>query len=226
MIARRVEKEVGDVSIIVNNAGIMPAKPLLDHDPEEIEKIFKINVFAHFWIIKAFLPRMLQNNKGHIVALSSCAGLMGFRNLVPYCGSKFAVRGFMEALYEETGFQLNSQIKYTVIYPYMVDTGLCKKPRIRFAKLMPLLSPKYVAEYIVDAQRKDVTESTIPGYIYYLNLFGRWARLNIKFSLKSSNFSLPADHCLLKEQRHSRNFSTQVWTRHIEIVIGINFSLF
>lgn len=41
---------------------------------------------------------MLENNKGHIVAMSSMAGLMGLRNIVPYCGSKYAVKGIMEAL--------------------------------------------------------------------------------------------------------------------------------
>lgn len=49
-------------------------------------------------MIQAFLRSMIENNYGHIVALSSMAGIMGFRNLVPYCGTKWAVRGLMEAL--------------------------------------------------------------------------------------------------------------------------------
>ena len=44
---------------------------------------------------------MIERNQGHIVALSSCAGLFGLPNLVPYCGTKFAVRGVMQALQEE-----------------------------------------------------------------------------------------------------------------------------
>lgn len=52
-------------------------------------------------LIQSFLPAMIDQNKGHIVALSSIAGLAGLRNIVPYCGSKFAVRGLMEALSEE-----------------------------------------------------------------------------------------------------------------------------
>lgn len=44
---------------------------------------------------------MIERNQGHIVALSSCAGLFGLPNLVPYCGTKFAVRGFMQAMQEE-----------------------------------------------------------------------------------------------------------------------------
>ncbi len=48
--ARKVKEEVGDVTILVNNAGILPCKPLKDHPPQLIEKIFAVNVFAHFWV--------------------------------------------------------------------------------------------------------------------------------------------------------------------------------
>lgn len=48
--AEKVREEVGDVTILVNNAGILPCRPLKDHSPELIEKIFSVNVFAHFWV--------------------------------------------------------------------------------------------------------------------------------------------------------------------------------
>lgn len=97
----KVLKDVGDVTILINNAGIMPQHDMLKHTEKEIRSIFEINVLAHFWMFEAFLPRMIANNKGHIVALSSMAGIVGLRYLVPYCGSKFAVRGIQEALSEE-----------------------------------------------------------------------------------------------------------------------------
>lgn len=52
-------------------------------------------------MIQAFLPTMIKRNKGHIASMSSMAGLMGLRNIVPYCGTKYAVRGIMEALLVE-----------------------------------------------------------------------------------------------------------------------------
>lgn len=79
----------------------MPARPFLQQTDVEIKKIFDVNVMAHFWLFQCLIPDMMEKNRGHIVALSSCAGLMGLENLVPYCGSKFAVRGIMEALSEE-----------------------------------------------------------------------------------------------------------------------------
>ena len=97
----KVLKDVGAVTILVNNAGIMPQHDLLKHNENEIRTIFEVNTLAHFWMFEAFLPKMIASNKGHIVALSSMAGVIGLRNLVPYCGSKFAVRGIQEALSEE-----------------------------------------------------------------------------------------------------------------------------
>ncbi|XP_066581195.1 short-chain dehydrogenase/reductase family 16C member 6-like isoform X2 [Prorops nasuta] len=164
--AERVKQEVGNVTILVNNAGIMPCHAFLDHTPEEIRKIFDINVLAHFWMLQAFLPSMIDKNHGHIVALSSMAGLLGIANLVPYCASKFAVRGLMESLSEElrcTASGRNMNIKFTTIYPYMVDTGLCKKPKIRFPSIMALVPPQEAAAEIIRAQRRDYTEVSIPS---------------------------------------------------------------
>uniref|UniRef100_A0A0C9QY72 Short-chain dehydrogenase/reductase 3 n=1 Tax=Fopius arisanus TaxID=64838 RepID=A0A0C9QY72_9HYME len=137
-VADLVKAEVGNVTILVNNAGIMPCKPFLDHTPEDIHKIIDVNVMAHFWMLQAFLPTMITNNHGHVVALSSMAGILGIANLVPYCASKFAVSGMMEALNDEistaTGSQ-GSNVRFTTIYPYMVDTGLCKKTKDQVSKL-------------------------------------------------------------------------------------------
>lgn len=116
--------------------------------------------------LEAFLPAMKRHNYGHIVSLSSTAGLFGIPNLVPYCCSKYAVRGLMEALYQECRTDKKNYIKFTSIYPYMVDTGLCKKPKIRFENLMPLVKPKEAALEIMNAQRTETNEVTIPRYLF------------------------------------------------------------
>ena len=110
-VGSKVLKEVGEVSILINNAGIMPQHEILKHSEAEVKKMYEINVFAHYWLLQAFLPKMLEKNEGHIVALSSIAGVVGLNNLVPYCGSKFAVRGSMEALSEELRAHSNGTSK-------------------------------------------------------------------------------------------------------------------
>lgn len=171
-VAENVRKDVGDVTILVNNAGIMPCHTLLDHTPDEIRKVFDVNVIAHFWMMQAFLPSMIEKNHGHVVALSSMAGITGIPNLVPYSGSKFAVRGLMEAMNVELRESMapkQSNIKFTCIYPYMVDTGLCKKPKFRFPNLLALVPPKDAAAEIIKSQRRNVQEASIPSIFLHVN---------------------------------------------------------
>lgn len=84
-MANRIIKEIGHVSVVVNNAGIMPSHPLLKHTENEIRQVFEVNVFANFWILEAFLPHMIAKGRGHVIAMSSMAGLCGLNNLVPMC---------------------------------------------------------------------------------------------------------------------------------------------
>ncbi|XP_055709796.1 epidermal retinol dehydrogenase 2-like isoform X2 [Phlebotomus papatasi] len=182
-VANRIRLQVGHVSVIVNNAGIMPSRPLWEQKHQEIRKVFDVNVMAHFWIFEAFLPQMIEKNRGHLVSISSVAGLIGAANLVPYCASKFAVRGMMEALFEELR-ENKIPIKLTVAYPYMVDTGLCKSPKMRFPSAMALLTPKAAATSIIEAHRQGLVEATIPRYIGYLNRFFRNYPVNCQLMVK------------------------------------------
>ncbi|XP_075158881.1 lipid droplet subset dehydrogenase 1 isoform X2 [Haematobia irritans] len=172
-LAQKVQKDHGFIEIIVNNAGIMPCRPLLEQTEKEIRLMYDINVLAHFWILQAFLPEMIAKNKGHIVAMSSCAGLFGLPNLVPYCGTKFAVRGLMVSMHEELRkLNKNNQIKFTTIYPYMVDTGLCKNPSYRFS-WMKMVGVEEAASKIIHAQRTGLEEHSIPSYYLYMEKIGR-----------------------------------------------------
>ncbi|CAB3256258.1 unnamed protein product [Arctia plantaginis] len=174
-LAEKVSVQVGEVTILINNAGIMPCKPVLKHSEKEIRTMMDINVNGILWMIQAFLPAMLERNYGHIVSMSSMAGKMGLRNLVPYCGSKYGVRGIMEALSVELHEDPRDTngIKFTTVCPYIVNTGLCHNPRIRFQKLMKTVEPGEAADQIVDAIRREYHEITIPSDMYYTNkIFG------------------------------------------------------
>ncbi|KAH8358355.1 hypothetical protein KR200_005187 [Drosophila serrata] len=174
-LADRIKAEVGPISVLVNNVGIMPTHPILQQSAEEIQRVFDVNVFSQFWTIQAFLGHMQEKNRGHIISLSSIAGLVGIANLVPYCATKFAVRGLMESLHAEIreGPHKNL-IKTTTIFPYMTNTGLCKHPKVKFPSILGLLDPKQVARRIVEAHRSDVMEVTIPSCLLYIN---NWTRL-------------------------------------------------
>lgn len=164
-VAQQVKQEVGDVHILINNAGIMPHHSFLEHTDKEIQRIMDINVMGNFWTLQAFLPAMRRNNHGHVVALSSMAGLLGLINLVPYNASKFAVRGLMEGLHQEFRKYPNNQVQFTTIYPYMVDTGLCSKYEITYPALSPMLKPEYVVDKIFEAQTNNKRNVRVPADI-------------------------------------------------------------
>uniref|UniRef100_A0A2K6UY01 Estradiol 17-beta-dehydrogenase 11 n=1 Tax=Saimiri boliviensis boliviensis TaxID=39432 RepID=A0A2K6UY01_SAIBB len=83
--AKKVKAEVGDVSILVNNAGVVYTSDLFATQDPQIEKTFEVNVLAHFWTTKAFLPAMMKNNHGHIVTVASAAGHTVVPFLLAYC---------------------------------------------------------------------------------------------------------------------------------------------
>ena len=62
-MAEETKSKVGPVSILVNNAGIVSGTSLLDTSDEKIIRTFDVNIMAHFWTIKAFLPDMISNKQ-------------------------------------------------------------------------------------------------------------------------------------------------------------------
>ncbi len=88
-----VEK-FGPVDILINNAGIVNGKTLIETSPEQVKKIVEINTISHMYLVKMVLPSMLQRNTGHIVTIASMAGVMGVPGMNDYCASKFGAVGF------------------------------------------------------------------------------------------------------------------------------------
>ena len=77
------------IDIVINNAGIVIGKTIERLSPEEIERTINVNLMAHFWITKAFLPHMIERKQGHFVFISSIAGIIGMNNLADYCARYF-----------------------------------------------------------------------------------------------------------------------------------------
>ncbi|XP_064480550.1 short-chain dehydrogenase/reductase family 16C member 6-like isoform X1 [Ornithodoros turicata] len=163
--AKEVKERVGRVDIIVNNAGVVTGKKILDIPDEMILKTFEVNTLAHFWVIKAFLPDMLAVNHGHIVSISSLAGLGGVCRLTDYCASKFAAVGLQESLAMELATEGYTGIKSTTICPFFINTGM-------FAGANPgmfgFLDPQEVADNTIDAVLANYEILILPKAFYTL----------------------------------------------------------
>ncbi|KFQ40111.1 Epidermal retinol dehydrogenase 2, partial [Mesitornis unicolor] len=123
-VADQVKKEVGDVSILVNNAGIVTGKRFIESPDSLVEKTMEVNTMAHFWTYKAFLPAMIASNHGHLVSIASSAGLTGVNLLSDYCASKFGAVGFAESVDLEMRDLGKSGVKTTIVCPYIINTGM------------------------------------------------------------------------------------------------------
>lgn len=168
--AKKVKAEVGDVSILVNNAGVVYTADLFATQDPQIEKTFEVNVLAHFWTTKAFLPAMMSNNHGHIVTVASAAGHTVVPYLMAYCSSKFAAVGFHRALTEELAALKKTGVKTTCLCPNFINTGFIKNPT---TNLGPTLEPEEVVGKLMSGILTEKKMIFVPSMISLLTVLER-----------------------------------------------------
>ena len=142
-------KRFGRIDVLVNNAGIVYFKCLLDTTEEEWDKTIDINLKGVFLFTKEVLPYMIENKSGIIINVSSGAGKYGFPNLSAYCASKFGVIGLTESVAKEV---TDNNVKIMAICPGGVYTKMIKDiVKVGYnASNRNLMKPKEVANKIYD----------------------------------------------------------------------------
>jgi len=178
-VAERVKREVGKVSILVNNAGVVSGKNLLDCTDEQILRTFDVNTLAHFWTVKSFLPDMILQDRGHIVTIASLAGMNGINRLVDYCSSKFAAVGFDEALRTELLTDGRVNIKTTVVCPYFVRTPLFDGIK---SKVLPVLEPEDVANETINAILTNDEICIVPRHLSFLMMIKAFLPVKVLYA--------------------------------------------
>ena len=144
-----VEREVGPIDILINNAGIMPIGNFEDDSFESAYRQFAINVFAVMHGTREAIKRMKPRGRGHIVNLASMAGVVPTPGAATYCSSKHAVVGLCESLYWElrgTGIDLS------YVLPSLVKTELAAG--VKDTRASNSIEPEVVAGEIVKALKK------------------------------------------------------------------------
>jgi len=117
----------GRVDALINNAGIMPLAPIVKRRVEDWEDTIDINIKGVLYGIAAVLPTMLEQQRGHIINVSSVAGRKVFPGAAVYCATKHAVHAISEGLREELatrGYDDGNRIRVTTIAPGVVATEL------------------------------------------------------------------------------------------------------
>ena len=153
------------VDILINNAGIVSGRNILDLSDEQIIRTFDVNTLALYWTTRAFLPGMIERKSGHIVTISSAGGICATARMTDYCASKFAAFGFDDALRVELK-RNNFPICTTVVCPFYIDTGMFKGVKTRFSFLLPILQPEYVAAQIVSSVARRKHRLVMPRFVF------------------------------------------------------------
>jgi len=120
----------GGVDILINNAGVSLHVPIEEMDPNDLKWLMDVNFFGVVHGVQAFLPHLIRSGRGHIVNLSSVFGLLAFHGLGAYVASKFAVRGFTEALEVELALA-GHPVTVTCVHPGGIRTGIVRNGRSR-----------------------------------------------------------------------------------------------
>jgi NAD(P)-dependent dehydrogenase (short-subunit alcohol dehydrogenase family) len=165
--AEQTVRDHGKVNLIFNNAGVALGAFVETVKPSDFEWIMGINFWGVVWGTQAFLPHLKKAGEGHIINTSSLFGLLSVPTQGTYNASKFAVRGFTEALRQELDME-NSGVSATCVHPGGIRTNIAKaakmdesmikatggkieQARAKFDKLLDMTTAESAAKQILAA---------------------------------------------------------------------------
>lgn len=138
-----LERSNGRLVGLVNNAGYSVSGPCEALDIEDWRAQFEVNLFGHVAITRALLPELLKN-KGRVINIGSIGGRFASPFIAPYTSSKFAVRGWTDAMRMELA---PHGVHVVLIEPGSVDTAIWGKGRAQADELLSKLTPEQQQRY-------------------------------------------------------------------------------
>lgn len=176
------------LNIVVNNAGVALLGQFNEIDQAQFEWLMNINFWGVVHGSRAFLAHLERQKAAHIVNISSIFGIIAPAGQTAYCASKFAVRGFSEALRHE--FWLNkSPVQLTVVHPGGIKTNIVRNMRTgagitdnarrvesieRFDNEFAKTTPEVAAQTIIKGIESDAPRVLIGGDARFMDLLQRF----------------------------------------------------
>lgn len=169
----------GTPQFVFNCAGLALPGYLPDLSAADIATMNQVNYLGTAYVCKAVLPAMVRQNSGHIVNVSSLGGVMGLFGYTAYCGSKYAVMGFSEALRREVagyGIRVSALCPPNTRTPGLDQENLRKPPEVLAQEeKVQVLEAAQVAQYVLKALPSNPF-TIIPSFDGRLaHLLSRWA---------------------------------------------------
>ena len=148
---RTVEEFVdrhGRLDVLVNNAGIGRFSPLVEMDLSDLQEVYRTNVFGAFLMAREAAKVFVRQGSGHLINISSTAGLKGGSGGTAYSSSKFALRGMTECWRDELR---RHDVRVMLVNPSEVQTGFASKAGYQQTPSPNKLRPREIADAIVGA---------------------------------------------------------------------------
>ena len=165
----------GQIDILFNNAGFGSLNWFEELQPErQIETVVRVNLIGTMLVTRAVLPHMLERGTGHVINMSSVAGLIAPPLLTAYSASKFGVRSFTDALRREVA---PFGIRVSGIYPGPATTEFGQQldrtsARERINNIIDVrMTSEYVASRVVDLARRPRRSLVIPWWFRVITTF-------------------------------------------------------
>lgn len=156
-LTRTAVDEMGRIDILVNNAGYVKGGDLVDQPDEVWERTIAVNLNAVVAVTRAVLPFMEEHNEGHVVNISSAAGMVGVGGLAVYCATKWGVWGFTESMRMESYKRGKRGIRWSSIHPSYLAEGMFAGAKLGLLGnlLLPLVKDHdVIAKAIVEGALK------------------------------------------------------------------------
>lgn len=164
---KHAEGQMGTPDLLINSAGIVEPGYFQEISVDDFYAMMQVNYFGMYHVIHALLPGMLARGSGHIVNISSMAAVIGIVGYTGYSGSKFAVRGFSDALRAELkpqGIDVSLVLPPDTDTPQLVYDNLHRPVETKaIGKLNSILSAETVAREILQGVAKN-KYLIIPGW--------------------------------------------------------------
>ncbi|MFD8820268.1 SDR family NAD(P)-dependent oxidoreductase [Streptomyces sp. NPDC059627] len=155
---------VGEVDLLVANAGIGWAGAFADTPPEMIDRLLAVNLLAPLHLSRALLPGMVRRGRGHLLFVSSIAGCVAVGGEAVYSATKAGLNAFAESVRYEVG----AGVRVSVVVPGAVDTPFFERRGIPYGRGFPAqIPPDRVAETVLRAVGGHRDESFTPAWMRF-----------------------------------------------------------
>jgi len=169
-LVEKIERDVGDITMLVNNAAILSSKSILDMTEEEFSRCLNVNLLAAYWLIRQILPSMMKHNHGHIVTMLGSTAICGMGNFSDICTAKFGLVGLMESVNHELTLGGYDGIYTTAVVSHYLSTHLYALAKTHFNPIVPPLTLEYATKKIMHAILINRKFVCVPRFYYLIPL--------------------------------------------------------